>query len=68
VPWAARSRSTSCAPGTRSPVTALTAQQLAALMGQGWGDDDTSSLLRVLEAQAGMTAAERRPDVEIADA
>ncbi len=27
--------------------------QLAALVGHGWGGDDTSSLLRVLEAQSG---------------
>jgi 3-hydroxyisobutyrate dehydrogenase-like beta-hydroxyacid dehydrogenase len=33
------------------PAVALVAQQLNALMGQGWGTDDTSSLLRVLEAE-----------------
>ncbi|MGE5490396.1 MAG: NAD(P)-dependent oxidoreductase [Actinomycetota bacterium] len=31
------------------PLTASVAQQLNALMAQGWGKDDTSSLLRVLE-------------------
>jgi len=40
------------------PAVALVAQQLNALMGQGWGTDDTSSLLRVLEAASGV----RRPD------
>ena len=35
------------------PVTAQVAQQLNALMGQGWGMDDTSSLLRVLESMNG---------------
>jgi 3-hydroxyisobutyrate dehydrogenase-like beta-hydroxyacid dehydrogenase len=35
------------------PAVALVAQQLNALMGQGWGMDDTSSLLRVLEAANG---------------
>jgi 3-hydroxyisobutyrate dehydrogenase-like beta-hydroxyacid dehydrogenase len=33
------------------PAIQRTAQQLNALMAQGWGDDDTSSLLRVLEEQ-----------------
>lgn len=32
-------------------------QQLNALMGQGWGKQDTSSLLRVLEAQDGIERA-----------
>lgn len=32
------------------PLTAAVAQQLNALMAMGWGKDDTSSLLRVLEA------------------
>jgi 3-hydroxyisobutyrate dehydrogenase-like beta-hydroxyacid dehydrogenase len=36
------------------PAVALVAQQLNALMGQGWGTDDTSSLLRVLEAASGV--------------
>jgi 2-hydroxy-3-oxopropionate reductase len=31
-------------------LTATVAQQLNALMAQGWGKDDTSSLLRVLES------------------
>jgi 3-hydroxyisobutyrate dehydrogenase-like beta-hydroxyacid dehydrogenase len=35
------------------PATALVAQQLNALVGRGWGSDDTSSLLRVLEAANG---------------
>jgi 3-hydroxyisobutyrate dehydrogenase-like beta-hydroxyacid dehydrogenase len=39
------------------PAVALVAQQLNALVGQGWGTDDTSSLLRVLEA---LNGAERR--------
>lgn len=39
--------------GLGMPATALVAQQLNALVGQGWGTDDTSSLLRVLEAASG---------------
>ena len=39
--------------GLGMPATALVAQQLNALVGQGWGSDDTSSLLRVLEAANG---------------
>jgi 3-hydroxyisobutyrate dehydrogenase-like beta-hydroxyacid dehydrogenase len=39
--------------GVGLPAVALVAQQLNALMGQGWGMDDTSSLLRVLEAANG---------------
>ncbi|MGB4065812.1 MAG: NAD(P)-dependent oxidoreductase [Azonexus sp.] len=35
--------------GTPVPLTAVVAQQLNALIAQGWGRDDTSSLLRVLE-------------------
>ena len=35
------------------PAVAIVAQQLNALMGQGWGLDDTSSLLKVLEAANG---------------
>jgi 2-hydroxy-3-oxopropionate reductase len=31
------------------PLTAAVGQQLNALMAQGWGRDDTSSLLHVLE-------------------
>jgi 2-hydroxy-3-oxopropionate reductase len=39
--------------GTPLPVSAAVWQQLNALMGQGMGiSDDTSSLLRVLEAAA----------------
>ena len=37
--------------GVPVPLTAVVGQQLNALMAQGWGRDDTSSLLRVLEAQ-----------------
>ncbi len=39
--------------GLSLPVTAITSQQLNALVGQGWGRDDTSSLLRVLEGLNG---------------
>jgi 3-hydroxyisobutyrate dehydrogenase-like beta-hydroxyacid dehydrogenase len=39
--------------GLSLPVAAVTSQQLNALVGQGWGRDDTSSLLRVLEALNG---------------
>lgn len=35
--------------GVATPLTAVVGQQLNALMVQGWGHDDTSSLLRVLE-------------------
>ena len=35
--------------GLSMPVTAVVSQQLNALVGNGWGRDDTSSLLRVLE-------------------
>ena len=37
--------------GVPVPLTAAVAQQLNALMAQGWGRDDTASLLRVLERQ-----------------
>jgi 2-hydroxy-3-oxopropionate reductase len=37
--------------GVPMPLTAVVGQQLNALMAQGWGRDDTASLLRVLEAQ-----------------
>ena len=37
--------------GVPVPLTATVAQQLNALMAQGWGKDDTASLLRVLELQ-----------------
>ena len=36
--------------GVPVPLTAVVAQQLNALMAQAWGQDDTSSLLRVLES------------------
>ena len=35
--------------GTPMPLAAVVGQQLNALMAQGWGRDDTASLLRVLE-------------------
>lgn len=35
--------------GMPLPLTAVVGQQLNALMAQGWGQDDTASLLRVLE-------------------
>lgn len=35
--------------GVATPLAAVVGQQLNALMAQGWGRDDTSSLLRVLE-------------------
>lgn len=38
--------------GATLPIAAQVWQQLNALMAQGWGRDDTSSLLRVLEAAA----------------
>jgi 3-hydroxyisobutyrate dehydrogenase-like beta-hydroxyacid dehydrogenase len=37
--------------GLTLPAIELVAQQLNALMAHGWGSDDTSSLLRVIEAQ-----------------
>ena len=37
--------------GVPVPLTTAVAQQLNALMAQGWGRDDTASLLRVLEQQ-----------------
>ncbi|MGB5208118.1 MAG: NAD-binding protein, partial [Azonexus sp.] len=37
--------------GVPVPLTATVAQQLNALMAQGWDKDDTASLLRVLELQ-----------------
>ncbi len=37
--------------GVPMPLTAVVGQQLNALMAQGWGKDDTSSLLRVLESR-----------------
>lgn len=38
--------------GTPVPLTAAVAQQLNSLMAQGWGGDDTASLLRVLEVNS----------------
>jgi 3-hydroxyisobutyrate dehydrogenase-like beta-hydroxyacid dehydrogenase len=35
------------------PAVAIVAQQLNALVGQGWGRQDTSALLKVLEATNG---------------
>ncbi len=40
--------------GAPLPLAAQVGQQLNALMGNGWGGDDTSSLLRVLERQSGV--------------
>jgi 3-hydroxyisobutyrate dehydrogenase-like beta-hydroxyacid dehydrogenase len=37
--------------GLELPAIQLVAQQLNRLIAQGWGTDDTASLLRVLEAQ-----------------
>lgn len=37
--------------GVAMPLSAVVGQQLNALMAQGWGRDDTSSLLRLLETQ-----------------
>lgn len=39
--------------GLALPAVAATSQQLNALVGSGWGKDDTSSLLRVLEGANG---------------
>ncbi len=38
------------------PAVALVAQQLNALVGSGWGDLDTSALLKVLESTSGRSA------------
>ena len=43
--------------GVSMPLTATVAQQLNALMAQGWGREDTSSLLRVLESESGQAKA-----------
>lgn len=43
--------------GAPLPVAAQVGQQLNALMAQGWGGDDTSGLLRVLEVASGTQAA-----------
>jgi 2-hydroxy-3-oxopropionate reductase len=37
--------------GVPTPLAAVVGQQLNALMAQGWGHDDTASLLRVLELE-----------------
>lgn len=37
--------------GVAMPLSAVVGQQLNALMAQGWGKDDTASLLRVLESR-----------------
>ena len=42
--------------GVPLPIAAQVWQQLNALMASGWGHDDTSSLLRVLETMSGSTA------------
>lgn len=39
------------------PAVALVAQQLNALVGNGWGNMDTSALLKVLEATSGQASA-----------
>ncbi len=46
--------------GLALPTVALVAQQLNALVGRGWGGDDSSSLLRLLEATHGGRPGERR--------
>ena len=38
--------------GSPLPIAALVGQQLNALMGHGWGRDDTASLLRVVELES----------------
>ncbi|MCX7148831.1 MAG: NAD(P)-dependent oxidoreductase [Rhodocyclales bacterium] len=43
--------------GAPLPVSGAVAQQLNSLMSRGWGTDDTSSLLRVLEAGCGTDPA-----------
>lgn len=42
--------------GLAMPAVAIVAQQLNALVGQGWGRQDTSALLKVLEAANGRAA------------
>jgi 2-hydroxy-3-oxopropionate reductase len=44
--------------GVPLPLMALVWQQLNALTGHGWGREDTSSLLRVLESQSGKERVE----------
>ena len=43
--------------GAALPVSGAVAQQLNSLMSRGWGTDDTSSLLRVLESGCGTNPA-----------
>ena len=43
--------------GVPLPIAAQVWQQLNALMAQGWGREDTSSLLRVLESESGQAKA-----------
>ncbi len=45
--------------GAPLPIAAQVWQQLNALMAHGWGREDTSSLLRVLEGESGQVTAER---------
>lgn len=42
--------------GLAMPAVAIVAQQLNALVGQGWGKQDTSALLKVLEAANGKSS------------
>jgi 3-hydroxyisobutyrate dehydrogenase-like beta-hydroxyacid dehydrogenase len=42
--------------GLAMPAVAIVAQQLNALVGNGWGTQDTSALLKVLEATSGRTS------------
>lgn len=42
--------------GLAMPAVAIVAQQLNALVGQGWGKQDTSALLKVLEAANGRSS------------
>ena len=42
--------------GVSLPAAAITSQQLNALVGRGWGRDDTSSLLKVLRGLNGLDA------------
>jgi 3-hydroxyisobutyrate dehydrogenase/2-hydroxy-3-oxopropionate reductase len=42
--------------GLALPAVSATSQQLNALVGNGWGKNDTSSLLRVLEGANGKAA------------
>jgi 2-hydroxy-3-oxopropionate reductase len=44
--------------GVPLPIAAQVWQQLNALMAQGWGREDTSSLLRVLKGESGLALAD----------